>query len=163
MDDVTNGDVIFVPRYHFVYNDWLSVNQGYAKPYTSIGIASKKEQKQFGMVFNHIIRKEFTDGHIWFSLISRPSPSSFTRVQRLSCCLSLLFTTMIANAMWYRKTEEVQTKYMITVGPISISSQVHTTIFLNVGRYLCDIILVPGMFKIYFRIILFQKQVYRTD
>ena len=38
--------------------------------------------------------------------MARPTRSNFTRLQRLTCCLLLLFTTMIANAMFYRDTTE---------------------------------------------------------
>ena len=46
-----------------------------------------------------------TDDHLWISIMSRPTKSSFTRLQRLTCGVSLLFSTMIANAMFYRETD----------------------------------------------------------
>eukprot|EP00058_Branchiostoma_floridae_P027767 XP_002613258.1 hypothetical protein BRAFLDRAFT_68223 [Branchiostoma floridae] len=48
------------------------------------------------------------DGHLWFSVASRPTRSHFTRVQRASCCLSLVFLTMITNAMFYRTDESIK-------------------------------------------------------
>jgi len=45
--------------------------------------------------------KDFRDGHIWFSVISRPPSSNFTRVQRVSCCCSLLLCTMLTSIMFY--------------------------------------------------------------
>lgn len=45
--------------------------------------------------------KDFQDGHIWFSVINRPPCSTFTRVQRVSCCLSLLLCTMLTSIMFW--------------------------------------------------------------
>lgn len=45
--------------------------------------------------------KDFQDGHIWFSVINRPPCSTFTRVQRVSCCFSLLFCTMLTSIMFW--------------------------------------------------------------
>ena len=58
--------------------------------------------------------------HIWFSVFYRKGKSSFSRVQRLSCCLAILYLTMISNAMWYR-TDEGNPQSGITIGPISIT------------------------------------------
>lgn len=45
--------------------------------------------------------KDFQDGHIWFSVINRPPCSPFTRVQRVSCCFSLLLCTMLTSIMFW--------------------------------------------------------------
>ncbi|KAH3715202.1 hypothetical protein DPMN_057908 [Dreissena polymorpha] len=45
--------------------------------------------------------KDLRDGHLWFSIFSKPPQSQFTRVQRLTCTLSLLLTTMLTNLMFY--------------------------------------------------------------
>ena len=43
----------------------------------------------------------FREFHLWFSVASRQTLSNFTSVQRLSCCLALLMTYMLANIMFY--------------------------------------------------------------
>lgn len=45
--------------------------------------------------------KDFSDGHLWYSVISRPPSSTFTCVQRISCCFSLLLCTMLTSVMFY--------------------------------------------------------------
>lgn len=45
--------------------------------------------------------KDFSDGHLWYSVISRPPSSTFTCVQRASCCFSLLLCTMLTSIMFY--------------------------------------------------------------
>ena len=46
--------------------------------------------------------RKIADGHLWVSVVGKACSSSFTRVQRTSCCLSVLFSAMIANAMFYK-------------------------------------------------------------
>ena len=55
----------------------------------------------FSNLFFMKTAKDFRDGHIWFSVISRPPNSTFTCVQRVSCCFSLLLCTMLSNIMFY--------------------------------------------------------------
>ena len=43
----------------------------------------------------------FKDGHIWCSIFSSSAWSNFTRVQRVSCCFSLLLCTMLTSIMFW--------------------------------------------------------------
>lgn len=63
--------------------------------------------------------KGLTESHIWVSVVAKPRRNRFTRVQRGSCCLSVLLTAMLANAMFYQldgKSEQV-----IQIGPLKFS------------------------------------------
>lgn len=71
-------------------------------------VASYDEMTSFGSLFADISRKNMTDGHLWVSVFSRPDKSYFTRVQRASVILSLLFLTMVVNAMFYGRDEGVK-------------------------------------------------------
>lgn len=55
--------------------------------------------------FRHEMLKRWwrglTETHLWVSVLAKPRRSRFTRVQRASCCLSVLLTAMFANAMVY--------------------------------------------------------------
>lgn len=60
----------------------------------------------FKTLIAHQTQLNITEHHIWLSLLLRPRKSTFTRVQRLSCLLALLFLSMISNAMYYRSAED---------------------------------------------------------
>ena len=68
-------------------------------------------------------KKGLTDDHVWFSVFARPPHSRFTRIQRLSCCMCILFTAMLANAMFYGTVDTSNTANSITIGPLSLSGQ----------------------------------------
>ena len=89
-----------------------------------IPVASTKELQGFTHLFTQSIKTKLSDGHLWFSIFSRPVRSNFSRLQRLSCCISLLFCTMISNAMFYRQdTQATQNRAgaLIKLGPIQFT------------------------------------------
>ena len=88
-------------RNYFLCDNWLAVEKGDGLVDRVIPLASTKELKSFAHLFTQSVKKKFSDGHLWFSVFSRPVRSNFTRLQRISCCISLLFCTMISNAMFY--------------------------------------------------------------
>ena len=69
-------------------------------------MAGKEELTSFHHLFWTKTQKNLTDGHIWFSIFHRPPRSRFTRVQRLTCCLALLFTSMMANILFYQSGDD---------------------------------------------------------
>jgi len=63
--------------------------------------------------------RKIADGHLWMSVFGKACSSTFTRVQRASCCLSVLFSAMIANAMFYNIDGE--SDGAIQIGPFKFS------------------------------------------
>ena len=41
------------------------------------------------------------DDHLWYSIFARPTASSFTRTDRLTCCFVFIFISMLMNIMYY--------------------------------------------------------------
>ncbi|XP_066302803.1 polycystin family receptor for egg jelly-like [Branchiostoma lanceolatum] len=62
-----------------------------------------------------------SDDHLWFSVALRPARSPFTRVQRLSCCLTLLYSTMITNIMFFGRGDDFDPPEPIRVAGVEIS------------------------------------------
>ena len=65
--------------------------------------------------------QDLRDGHLWISIFSKPAKSTFTRVQRLTCALSLLLTTMLTNIMFYGIPTDDPDDQVGEAGGISIS------------------------------------------
>lgn len=77
------------------------------------GLCQAKRLKGFCLTFSTFVAfissnlfftkatRDFSDGHLWYSVISRPASSTFTCVQRVSCCFSLLLCTMLTSIMFY--------------------------------------------------------------
>ena len=113
---------MIVTRSNFVCNQWFAVEKDDGQIDRVIPEACQNDLVSFKHLFTQSVKKKFTDSHLWFSVFARPSKSSFTRIQRLSCCMSLLFTTMIANAMFYQSEENTQAKSgVLEIGPIKFT------------------------------------------
>ena len=91
----------------FICHSWLGIGIGDGR-IDRIFTASKDEiVKDIETLFLANASKGIADDHIWFSILMRPPRNQFTRCQRVSCCLSTLLCTMLANAMFYRKDKVV--------------------------------------------------------
>ena len=100
----------------FKVNRWLAVEKEDGLIEASVNSKgmitfSSEVQSRFG--------RKIADSHLWMSVFSKACSSPFTRVQRASCCLSILFSTMIANAMFYNIGGESEDT--IRVGPFKFS------------------------------------------
>nr|XP_023646474.1 polycystic kidney disease protein 1-like 2 [Paramormyrops kingsleyae] len=88
-------------KWHFLCNSWLAINMGECALDKVFPVATELDLTRFSNLFFTKTAKDFGDGHIWFSVINRPPASNFTRVQRVSCCFSLLLCTMLTNIMFW--------------------------------------------------------------
>ncbi len=82
-------------------NKWLAVDMSDGLIDKRFPVATNEQLKKFTNLFGDRTTRGLTDGHLWFSVFSRPARSHFTRLQRLSCCLALLMTTMLTSIMFY--------------------------------------------------------------
>ena len=107
-------------QYIFVCDRWLALEKGDGSVSRLLQVSDSKELTSFGILFRTKTSKDIFDGHLWISTVAKPSKSTFTRVQRLTCCMSILFSAMITNAMFYNigNTPDNST---VSVGPLTLS------------------------------------------
>ncbi|XP_072039376.1 polycystin-1-like protein 2 [Amphiura filiformis] len=126
LDWVLISDLQTGERWAFVCSEWLAKDKGSGIIFRSLKPASEEAAAKIQSDFFRILRGTFADDNLWVSLFTRPTPSSFTRIQRLSVCLTFLFLYMITNAMFYRtddEAEELPQGKTWRVGPFEIDSQ----------------------------------------
>ena len=103
-------------RWVFSVNRWLALE----KDDGQIEISVKNEATtSFSAEVRSRFGRKIADNHLWMSVFGKPCSSTFTRVQRASCCLSILFSAMIANAMFYNVGGE--SAGAIQIGPFKFS------------------------------------------
>ena len=88
--------------YKFLCNRWLDVGEDDGAVCRNIDLTDDDDFNDFDYLFQKVLYQNMYDGHIWLSLVTRPLQSSFTTVQRLCACFTLLLTSMLANAMFYK-------------------------------------------------------------
>ncbi|XP_059835038.1 polycystin-1 isoform X1 [Hypanus sabinus] len=89
--------------YYFLVDDWLAVdkdeNEGRVEK--EVLAASETKLKRLSRIFTAEIQRGISEGHIWLSIWDRPPRSCFTRVQRVTCCLALVYLCFCTTAVWY--------------------------------------------------------------
>lgn len=106
-------------KWTFLSNSWFALEKGDGKIDRLITPISPLETKTFKYSINSRSSKSFSEGHLWLSVVTKPPWSHFTRVQRATCCLCLLMSAMLANALFYR-TDKVADP-TIQIGPLKFS------------------------------------------
>ena len=116
-------DVQLQKSWHFIYNDWLAVDRGSLQQTSATLEAVTEAELKFKAKHNFMVKSknDLRDGHLWLSIFSKPAKSTFTRVQRLSCALSLLLTTMLTNIMFYGVPTDDPEDQVGVAGSISIN------------------------------------------
>ena len=107
-------------QYIFACDHWLALERGDGSVRRVLLVSDKKELTSFGVLFRTKTSKDIFDGHLWISVVGKPSKSNFTRVQRLTCCMSLLFSAMITNAMFYNIANRPD-ESTVSIGPLTLS------------------------------------------
>nr|Q7TN88.1 RecName: Full=Polycystin-1-like protein 2; Short=Polycystin-1L2; AltName: Full=PC1-like 2 protein; AltName: Full=Polycystic kidney disease protein 1-like 2; Flags: Precursor [Mus musculus]AAO32797.1 polycystic kidney disease 1-like 2 [Mus musculus] len=94
-------DSVVDRKWYFLCNSWLSVDVGDCVLDKVFPVATEQDRKQFSHLFFTKTSTGFQDGHIWYSVFCSATRSSFTRVQRVSCCFSMLLCTMLTSIMFW--------------------------------------------------------------
>ncbi|XP_048371306.1 polycystic kidney disease and receptor for egg jelly-related protein-like [Sphaerodactylus townsendi] len=85
------------------------------------------------------LAKDLEDSHVWLSVFSQVVTGPFSRVQRISCCLVIMLTSLLFNIMFFSGEQEeqvisIQLRYLksIYIGFVSamFSLPVHLTIII---------------------------------
>ena len=106
-------------QWTFLGNSWFALEEGDGKINRVLLPIPPSEMKSFKYSLNSRGSKSFTEGHLWLSVVTKPPKSKFTRVQRATCCLCVLMSAMLVNAMFYR-TDKVA-DLAIQIGPLKFS------------------------------------------
>ena len=117
---VTITDIEIEEKYHFLANRWLAVEKEDGNIETELMASTERDLSKLRNLFCSRSAEGFSDKHLWLSVFTRPPHNLFTRCQRLSCCLSILFAAMVTNAMFYQIGAEPPTE-TFRIGPLKLS------------------------------------------
>lgn len=141
---ITVKDVQTGEKFEFICNKWLAVEKEDGVIDRLLPVAGRDEATEFSHLFKQTTQKHMADGHLWFSVFMRPPRSRFTRMQRVSCCIALLYLSMLVNAMWYERVPSKPNTSTLDFGPFSLSPEQ-----IGVG-FFSNLIVFPPTFLIIF-------------
>ena len=105
----------------FLGECWFAVDEDDFQIMRELEPATDEDKTQFKVLFKDKIDDGLSNAHLWFSVLYKTPRSRFTRVQRITCCLNLLCTGMVASAMFFGQVPEGGDPDAINIGPIQLS------------------------------------------
>ncbi|KAB0352067.1 hypothetical protein FD754_016924 [Muntiacus muntjak] len=122
VSQVTVTDIAGKRKWHFLCNCWLATNLGDCERDRVFMPVSKKELFSFRHLFPSMIIEKFTQDCLWLSVATRHPWNRFTRVQRLTCYMTLLLCNMVTNVMFWKVTSATAKRdEQARVGPFAVT------------------------------------------
>ena len=115
-------------QFFFICENWLALNKGDGVIDRIIPTAGEKQLKDIKYLIERQTKEKLSDKHMWFSVVARPPLSSFSRADRLTCCLILMYISMLMNILYYGQSQSSSDSYFVVLGPVKISQ---TQVFLT--------------------------------
>lgn len=109
--------------WHFLCSSWLSSEKGEGMIKKAFNAAQKNEIDSFRNIFQTRTSSGFRDQHIWVSVVDPPARSPFTRLQRVSCCMSLLLCTMAINIAFWNMAPDENSPVIFSIGSFKLTWQ----------------------------------------
>ena len=131
---------------YFICQKWFAVDKDDGRIERVLPLASSIERSQFSYLLSKQAYQNVSDGHLWFSIFSRPPANPFTRVQRCTCCFVLFFLSMFLNIMYYDLSNQAQinnSTNILRLGPLYISREQ-----ISIGIIVEIFALVPSLFLV---------------
>jgi len=86
---------------YFICEKWFAVDKDDFKIERDLFPSLDEEKRKYKYLLAKQAKHKLSDEHLWFSIFARPVQSSFTRLDRLTCCFVLLSISMVMNIMYY--------------------------------------------------------------
>ena len=109
-------------RFFFICQRWLAVEKDDGVLERLLPVAGDKQNTELAYLLEKQTKSNLSDGHLWFSILARPVQSSFTRLDRLTCCFVLMFLSMLMNILYYGVNDESNPN-ALKIGPFSLTPE----------------------------------------
>ncbi|CAF0876239.1 unnamed protein product, partial [Brachionus calyciflorus] len=128
---------------YFLCEKWLAVEKDDGQIDRLLPIATEVQKTNLQYLAAKETKKKISDEHLWLSIMSRPVQSSFTRMDRVTCCFVLLYITMLMNILYYGVDKDAN-RSGLELGPLMITpTQIGIGIMTNL------IIFPPTLLLVY--------------
>lgn len=107
-------------KFFFISEKWFAVDRGDCLIDRLLPVAGELQKKELTYLLAKETKFKLRDSHLWFSILSRPTLSAFTRLDRLTCCFVLLYMTMLVNILYYDIDKATSTDGL-EIGPFKLT------------------------------------------
>ena len=88
-------------RFYFICDNWLAIDKDDCLIERLLPVCLEEQKTEFKYLLSKQTKQKLSDDHLWFSIFLRPVQSSFTRLDRLTCCFVLLAISMLMNILYF--------------------------------------------------------------
>ncbi|XP_053305776.1 polycystic kidney disease protein 1-like 3 [Spea bombifrons] len=123
---VSVTDLAAQKTWYFLCDSWLASDLADCQLDRIFPSASKGDLMSLRYLLLSGSVEKFLKDHLWLSVWTRCPWSPFTRVQRICCCMSLLFCSLVINIMFWNLQPDEDSEpgqFFITLTQIKISFQ----------------------------------------
>ncbi|CAF1390512.1 unnamed protein product, partial [Adineta ricciae] len=153
-------DLQTMDKFYFIAQRWFAVEKDDGRIERTLPVAGELEKQAFSYVLSKKAYHSASDGHLWFSIFSRPPSNRFTRVQRCTCCFVLFFISMLLNIMYYDLSNEAKSTNTTQINGLAIGPLYITPQQIAIGVMVELLTLVPSLFIVqFFRRIRSRQQI----
>ena len=93
---------------YFLCQNWLAVEKEDGLIDRILPVVYDLKNTKLKVLIDLQTKLDIADGHLWFSIFTRPAQSSFSRIERITCCFVLLLATMLINIVYYENMAYVR-------------------------------------------------------
>jgi polycystin 1L2 len=111
-------------KFYFLCQQWLAVEKDDGQIERELFVACEPQKTQIDYFLKHEAQHTLSDSHLWLSIFMRPLQSSFTRLDRVTCCFVLLYLSSLFNLFYFidkNKSNENSSKMNINFVYFSIT------------------------------------------
>ena len=122
---------------------WLAIHKDDCVLERTLPVSYDQDKTKFKYLLTKQTKEKMSDSHLWFSIFARPVQSSFTRLDRLTCCFVLLSLSMVMNILYYGM-DNSPTQDGLKIGPyINLTlTQISIGVITNLITFLPSLLLV---------------------
>ncbi len=108
-------------KFYFICDDWLGVEKSDCKIERELFVACEPQKTELKYLLKKNAQHNIKDLHVWLSIFNRPMQSSFTRLDRVTCCFVLLYLTMLLNIIYYTASNDEGSTRILNIGFLDIT------------------------------------------
>jgi polycystin 1L2 len=110
-------------KFYFICQNWLAVEKSDGKIERELFLACEPQKTELKYFLQKEAKHNLNDSHIWLSIFNKPVQSSFTRLDRVTCCFVLLYISSFLNIMYFRKSNDSNSSTLLNFGFFNVTIQ----------------------------------------
>jgi polycystin 1L2 len=91
-------------KFYFICEKWMAVEKEDGKIARELFVAKDKQKSELKYLLEKQSKHQINDSHLWLSIFNRPVLSSFSSLDRVTCCFVCLYLAMLFNILYYEKS-----------------------------------------------------------